>query len=65
MRRAHYIALYRQDLTGIGRTCSLMKDANAIGANAPSSKGKFISCITIEVNTNTIRVKALTPESVR
>ena len=42
------------------KTCSLMKDANAIRANAPFPKEKFISCITIEVIANTIRVKMLT-----
>ena len=37
-----------------------MKDANAIRANAPFPKEKFISCITIEVIANITRVKMLT-----
>ena len=37
----------------------------AIRANASFSKEKIISCITIEANANTMRVKALTPGSVR
>ena len=57
--------LYRQDLTCIDRTCSPMKDAMAIRANASFSKEKIISCITIEANANTMRVKALGPGSVR
>ena len=41
-----------------------MKDAMAIRAKASFSKEKFISCITIEANANTMRVKALTPAGV-
>ena len=42
-----------------------MKDAIAIRTNASFSKEKFISSIAIEDNANTMRVKALTPGSVR
>ena len=46
------------------KTCFPVEDANAMRANAPLSKGKFISCTTKEVNANTIRVKAFTQGSV-